>query len=125
MGRLYFLKTRSEDKVISDFTKNAVPQLVQHELEFSKNQHEERFHSLHEAESVIREELEELEEDVQDCRQCFENLHASTRQDDMYGAIVNANHIASFAIYAAYEAIQLAAMCEKLLETNAEEHETN
>lgn len=69
---------------------------------------------------MIREELEELEENVQDCRQCFENLHASTRQDDVCGAIVNANHIASFAIYAAYEAIQLGAMCEKLLEMNAE-----
>lgn len=48
--------------MISEFTKNAVPQLVSHELEFSKSQHEEKFHSLHEAESVIREELEELEE---------------------------------------------------------------
>lgn len=109
--------------MISDFTRTAIPQLVCHELEYSKNQHEERFHSLHEAESVIREELEELEEDVQDCRQCFENLHASTRQDDMYGAIVNANHIASFAIYAAYEAIQLAAMCEKLKEMGVKENE--
>ena len=35
--------------MISEFTKNAVPQLVGHELEFSKSQHDEKFHSLHKA----------------------------------------------------------------------------
>lgn len=104
--------------MISEFTKNAVPQLVEHELEYSKNQHEERFHSLHEAESVIREELEELEEEVEVCRKIFEDLHSDTRQDDNAGASVNASYITGAATYAAYEAIQLAAMCEKLMETS-------
>ena len=51
-------------KMTSEFTRTAVPQLVGHELEFSKAQHEEKFHSLHEAESVILEELKELEEQM-------------------------------------------------------------
>lgn len=57
--------------MISEFTRTAVPQLVSHELKFSKSQHEEKFHSLHEAESVIREELEELEEQAESCKQFF------------------------------------------------------
>lgn len=102
--------------MISEFTRTAVPQLVGHELEFSKAQHQEKFHSLHEAESVIREELEELEEQAEVCRKLFEDLHSDTRQDDEAGAVVNAKYLEGSAIYAAYEAIQLAAMCEKLVE---------
>lgn len=102
--------------MISEFTRTAVPQLVGHELEYSKAQHEEKFHSLHEAESVIREELEELEEQVESCKQLFVDLHSDTRQDDEAGAVVNAKYLEGSAIYAAYEAIQLAAMCEKLVE---------
>ena len=101
--------------MISDFTRTAVPQLVGHELEFSKSQHEEKFHSLHEAESVIREALEELEEQVESCKQLFEDLHSDTRQDDEAGAVVNAKYLEGSAIYAAYEAIRLAAMCLKLV----------
>lgn len=106
--------------MISEFTRTAVPQLVSHELEFSKAQHEEKFHSLHEAESVIREELEELEEQVEVCRKLFEDLHSDTRQDDKAGAVVNAKYLEGSAVYAAYEAIQLAAMCLKLVEMNGE-----
>lgn len=106
--------------MISDFTRTAVPQLVSHELAYSKAQHEEKFHSLHEAESVIREELEELEEQAEVCRKLFEDLHSDTRQDDEAGAVVNAKYLAGSAIYAAYEAIQLAAMCLKMVEMSDE-----
>lgn len=109
--------------MISDFTKTAVLQLVGHELEYSKAQHEERFHSLHEAESVIREELEELEEQAEVCRKLFEDLHSDTRQDDKAGAVINAKYLAGSAEYAAYEAIQLAAMCLKLVEMAGREDE--
>ena len=104
----------------SEFTRTAVPQLVSHELEFSKAQHQEKFHSLHEAESVIREELEELEEQVESCKQIFEDLHSDTRQDDKAGAVINAKYLEGSAVYAAYEAIQLAAMCLKLVEMSDE-----
>lgn len=106
--------------MISEFTRTAVPQLVGHELEFSKAQHEEKFHSLHEAESVIREELEELEEQVEVCRKLFDDLHSDTRQDDETGVVLNAKYLEGSAIYAAYEAIQLAAMCLKLVEMSDE-----
>ena len=107
-------------KMTSEFTRTAVPQLVSHELEFSKSQHEEKFHSLHEAESVIR---EELEEQVEVCRKLFEDLHSDTRQDDKAGAVINAKYLEGSAVYAAYEAIQLAAMCLKLVEMAGREDE--
>lgn len=43
-------------------TMQAIDKLTDEELLYSKVQHEERFASLHEAESIIREELEEMEE---------------------------------------------------------------
>ena len=61
--------------MISESTIKAVLQAVKEELAFSKVQHEEKFHSLHEAESIIREELEELEERVEQCWGMFEQIH--------------------------------------------------
>lgn len=106
--------------MISDFTRNAIPQLVDHELEYSKNQHEEQFHSLHEAESVIREELEELEENVKSCRLAFDDIHALLRQTGTCGSEMKsvAVGLRAVACEAAQEAIQLAAMGEKLYEWN-------
>lgn len=42
----------------------AIDKLADEELLYSKVQHKERFASLHEAESIIREELEEMEEEA-------------------------------------------------------------
>lgn len=109
--------------MISEFTKTAVPQLVGHELEYSKTQHEERFHSLHEAESVIREELEELAEELESCWKIFEKIHECTREDTADKAADHARAMFSMAVYAAHEAIQLAAMCEKLKEMGGKEDE--
>lgn len=103
--------------MISEFTKTAVPQLVQHELEFSKNQHRDRFASLHEAESVIREELEELEEEVQACRGLFSLMHCYMRRNNVDCTMMSAaDEMERRAKMAAMEAIQLAAMCSKLME---------
>lgn len=109
--------------MISEFTRTAVPQLVSHELEFSKSQHEEKFHSLHEAESMIREELEELAEELESCWKIFEKIHECTREDTADKAADHARTLENMAVYAAHEAIQLAAMCEKLKEMGGKENE--
>lgn len=98
-------------------TMQAIDKLADEELLYSKVQHEERFASLHEAESIIREELEEMEEDVVSCRDAFDELHKAVRYGKLYGAcdiktICNGLHL--FATCAAAEAIRLAAMCKKL-----------
>ncbi len=116
--------------MIGESTSRAVVQAVKEELAFSKVQHEEKFHSLHEAESIIREELEELEERVEQCRGMFEHIHEITRGTAAgmaYDADGSANSAASilatYAELAAEEAIQLAAMCLKLVEMAGREDE--
>lgn len=104
-------------------TMQAIDKLTDDELLYSKVQHEERFASLHEAESVIREELEELEEDVAHCRAIFDQLHKAVRYGKLYDAcdvktICNGLHLC--ATCAAAGAIQLAAMCKKLREFDEE-----
>lgn len=98
-------------------TMQAIDKLTDEELLYSKVQHEERFASLHEAESIIREELEEMEDDVTSCRDAFETLHKAVRYGKLYDAcdvktICSGLHL--YATCAAAEAIQLAAMCKKL-----------
>nr|DAI29079.1 MAG TPA: hypothetical protein [Caudoviricetes sp.] len=100
-----------------------IDKLTDEELLYSKVQHKERFASLHEAESVIREELEELEEEVTSCRDTFDELHKAVRYGKLYSAcdaktICNGLHLC--ATCAAAEAIQLAAMCKKLREFDEE-----
>lgn len=109
--------------MISDFTRNAIPQLVDHELEYSKQNHEVRFASLHEAESVIREELEELEENVKSCRIVFDDIHTISRGRTEEGADLESCALAIMAVAksAAMEAVQLSAMGKKLLEWNSHE----
>lgn len=95
----------------------AIDKLADEELLYSKVQHKERFASLHEAESVIREELEEMEEEVASCRDTFDELHKAVRYGKPYGACdikAICNGLRLCATCAAAEAIQLAAMCKKL-----------
>ena len=92
----------------------AIDKLVDAELLYSKSQHEERFASLHEAESIIREELEEMEEEVASCRDAFETLHKALRHRTSFDPRVVGKGVRVAAQYAAAEAIQLAAMCKKL-----------
>ena len=95
-------------------TMQAIGKLTDEELLYSKVQHEERFASLHEAESIIREELEEMEEDVASCRDAFETLHKALRHRASFDPRVVGKGVRVAAQYAAAEAIQLAAMCKKL-----------
>ena len=98
-------------------TMQTIDKLTDAELLYSKVQHKERFASLHEAESIIREELEELEEDVTSCRDVFKTLHNAVRHGDPCDACDTktiCGALRYYAKYAAAEAIQLAAMCKKL-----------
>ena len=95
-------------------TMRAIDKLTDEELLYSKVQHEDRFASLHEAESIIREELEEMEEEVASCRDAFETLHKALRHRASFDPRVVGEGVRIAAQYAAAEAIQLAAMCKKL-----------
>lgn len=100
--------------MIKKTTLDMIDKLTDDELEYSRVQHCERFASLHEAESVIREELEELEEAVDLCRKEFDVLHDFVRSESSYGLKNVAGSIIMHAKSAAAEALQLGAMCKKL-----------
>lgn len=94
-----------------------IKELVVDEVARSKEIHEEKFHSLHEAESIIREELEECEESLELCRLRFDKeLHTAMRDNCNQRFSDAASYIGTYAIETALEAIQLAAMCSKSLE---------
>lgn len=94
-----------------------VRKLVSDQVVYSKTLHEEKFHSLHEAESIIREELEESEESLELCRLRFDKeLHTAMRDNCNRRFSDAASYIQNYAIETALEAIQLAAMCAKSLE---------
>lgn len=95
-------------------TDDLVP-LITKELSDSQAVYEQKFHSLHEAESIIREEMEECEEEMELIWASFSCLHKATREDSVSQFNSSANKLYDSATRLALEAIQLAAMCRKTL----------
>ena len=93
---------------------NQVRQLVDVELA-AANERFPQFHSAHEGWAVILEELEEVDEAVSRAKASSEILWKNIRgnEDD---ADVYAIFLGEYAINAACEAIQVAAMCKKFLD---------
>lgn len=98
---------------IENAEESMIRQLMRVELCKSEFEHEERFSSAHEAESVIREELEEAVEEVEECKKSFERLHNSLRNDDEEFFKDYAEELERNAAKACAELIQLCAMCKK------------
>lgn len=100
-------------KQLEEAEQAVIKQLMNVELCKSGFEHEMQFGSVHEAESVIREELEEAEEEMQKCRKSFERLHASLRDGDECGMLIFAEELQTKAVRCAGELLQLGAMCKK------------
>lgn len=78
----------------------------------SANEKHPLFQSPHEAYAVLLEEVEELEEELEHIKRQMGYIWETIRKDDNSGCYIeNINH---FAVNAALEAIQVAAMCEKV-----------
>jgi len=77
---------------------------------------ERYFHSTHEAESVIREEVEELQEATQELTLLYKRLWGKVRRDAYIGIMVPYK-MKQIALNAAAEAVQTAAMCDKLMDS--------
>lgn len=91
--------------------KKTVDQLVQSELDLASEQHGERFHSAHEAYAVIREEQDEAECDMYSARESFIEFWKSVKKDT--DGSLELKETENFAIDAACEFIQMAAMTRK------------
>lgn len=88
------------------------------ELEEACKVHGERFNSLHEAYAVIKEELEEAEEELQRCKRKLEDVWSDVRKNNTEDALYDLLSIEAAAKNTATECCQVAAMAEKALRCN-------
>lgn len=73
------------------------------------------FHSAHEGYGVLKEEIEEAEEEIQEVRENFGILWDTIRENGL--GFESIAEIEDHAIKAAAECIQVAAMCKKYRES--------
>lgn len=81
------------------------------------------FHSLHEGYAVILEEMQELQEEVQSAGIYMDRLWEQVRRDNHNRAREFAGRIRDTAIQAASEALQVAAMAQKLIDMGGTHHD--
>lgn len=97
--------------------RNKIMELVQEELHEANNVHP-LFHSLHEAWAVIWEEFEETKADKDRCETYLKRAWNGCKEDDSEEFLAEVDSAKHAAIGVAQEAIQVAAMCQKALESN-------
>ena len=94
-----------------------IEELAEIELEEANKVHRKYFASDHECFAVIKEELEEAEEEMNRLHNALDALWIKVKMDaDIEDILIDMKRICYFLIS---EAIQVYAMCEKGLRTNA------
>lgn len=91
-----------------------IQKLVDKELE-EANKKYPLFHSNHEAYAVIKEEIEECEDDMREMQMVLSYFWSKTKRDKNSDDLISG--MKKIAMHAAAEAIQVAAMCDKFLMT--------
>lgn len=92
--------------------KDEIRDAIEHEL-VSANEIHPLFASLHEAYAVMREEFEEMEEQVDICMESMQELWRCIKKDHEKGALEELGWVRAYAEKAAKEACQVAAMAIK------------
>lgn len=96
-------------------TETRVETLICGELRTAKEQHGEKFNSLHEAYAVALEELEEASVDFENVKTAFNYFWEDiTANDDPTNDLIDTKH---YTVEAIKELAQFAAMIDKTLET--------
>lgn len=99
-------------------TETRAETLICGELRTAKEQHGEKFNSLHEAYAVALEELEEASKEVDMAKYRYEDVWNSIKLDEEKKIIVDSlNRTRINAVEAIKEFAQFAAMIDKTLET--------
>jgi len=103
--------------MIDEGMKKAIEKLAMEELERSNKRHS-LFNSTHEGYAVIKEEVEEAEEELNDMQGKLLTIWCNVRNDNAYGTMDgHVEILRKFALNLAAEAIQVAAMCSKFIES--------
>lgn len=98
-------------------TMRGVDYLIENELDFASEEHGATFASMHEGAAVLAEEAQEANEEAELIHRMFDRLWADVRADNSKSAREHAEDIASHAELLACEAIQVAAMALKFVDT--------
>ena len=99
--------------------KQDVEKLVQKELE-SANQRFPMFRSDHEGAAVILEEIEEAESEMRGVNRHFAGVWHSVKSDERIKSYQYMNKIKNRAVNLSCEAIQVAAMAQKFMDSQKE-----
>lgn len=98
-------------------TLRGVDYLIANELDFARDEHGDTFASLHEGAAVLKEEIEEANDDNIEVKGFYRLLWDAVKEDNDSEARDMAEEIASRAELLACEAIQVAAMALKFVDT--------
>ena len=97
---------------------NEVEQAVENELARANKQHP-LFNSLHEEYGILAEEIAEAKEAFEETERMFDRFFMCMRKDDYSSANDYLAYIKKNAIDCAAEMVQVAAMAQKAIDSNA------
>ena len=100
--------------MITEKAKMAVKLAIQEELKNCTAAYDDQFHSLHEAESVLLEELQEVSTEQRNVWDGWNQLHKCVRENDVEQAVLLAKAMEHAAERVMLEAAQVAACAKKL-----------
>lgn len=101
--------------MIAENTKIAVEAAIASELKnCTVEYYDMKFHSLHEAESVLLEEMQEACEEMRTAWDCWNHLHKCVRENDVREAVRIAQEMQKAIMRAMEESAQVAACAKKL-----------
>lgn len=98
-------------------TLRGVNYLIANELDTAREDHGDTFASLHEGAAVLKEEIEEANDDNIEVKGFYRLLWDAVKADDESEALAMAEEITGRAEMLACEAIQVAAMALKFIDT--------
>lgn len=98
-------------------TLRGVDYLIQNELDTAREYYGDTFASMHEGESVLKEEIEEAVDEFDSIGKNYARLWECVKEDDAKAARLHAEDMAADAERLACEAIQVAAMALKFVDT--------
>ena len=98
-------------------TLRGVDYLIQNELDTAREYYGETFASMHEGAAVLKEEIEEADHEMIEANGFYKLVWDAVKEDDEKEARAMAEEIASRAERLACEAIQIAAMALKFVDT--------